>query len=171
MLSRRAAFSLFGAVALLVSLGIKSLAPNPTLSLDVERSQRELASLLITQGFAVKIVGQRDFEYVQGNRANCNLITRLERSLETQAEFVSATKNLPVLKYRYRGAYLGDFPRGRFDLRNRLELLGLRFGLTRAAEFPLLIAASPGCDLTKIDFGPQLLFKKQGYVPPFRERK
>ena len=97
---------------------------------------------------------------VAAERGSCRLKARLQYALDSQSSFKYLAPGLPVLKYRYRGTYRGDFPRGSYELRSRFQSLGLRFGLADAMEVPLLIAASPGCQLAAIDFGPQLLFRK-----------
>ena len=161
MLSRHAAFSLFAAAALAISFGIKSLAPNDIIPLNAERQHRELVALLADQGFVVKIEDRPyDWDIVAAERGSCRLKARLQYALDSRSSFKYLAPGLPVLKYRYRGTYRGDFPRGSYELRSRFQSLGLRFGLADAMEVPLLIAASPGCQLAVIDFGPQLLFRK-----------
>jgi hypothetical protein len=160
MLSRRAGFSLVAAVALAISLGIKALAPGDIIPLNVERYDRELVALLAAQAFAAGIEDRPyDWDIVAAQRGSCRLKARLQYGLDSRSAFRHFAQDLPVLKYRYRGTYLDDFPRGGFELRNRIQSLGLRFGLTHAVELPLLIAASPECELSKIDFGPQLLLR------------
>lgn len=160
MLSRRAAFSLFAAAALAISLAVKALAPSDIIPLDVARHHRELAALLAGQGFAASIEDRPyDWDIVAAERGSCRLKARLQYALDSQSAFRYFAQGLPVLKYRYRGTYQDDFPRGRYELRSRMQSLGLRFGLADAMEVPMLIAASPGCDLAAIDLGPQLLFR------------
>ena len=161
MLSRRAAFSLFAAAALAISFGIKALAPSDIIPLDAERQHRELAALLVGQGFAVRIEDRPyDWDIVAAERGNCRLKARLQYALDSQSSFKYFAPGLPVLKYRYRGTYRSDFPRGIYELRSRNQSVGLRFGWADAMEVPLLIAASPNCQLATIDMGPQLLFRK-----------
>ncbi len=163
MLSRRVAFSLAAAVALAISLGIKALAPHDKTLFDVERYDRGLVELLAAQKFAAGIEDRPyDWDIVLAERGNCRLKARLQFGLDGRSAFKYFAQDLPVLKNRYRGTYLDNFPRGRFELRSRIQVLALRFGLIQAVEFPLQIAASPGCDLSTIDFGPQLLFRKTG---------
>ena len=162
MLSRRAAFSLATAVVLAISLGIKALMPNNTSTLDFERYRRELAALLVAQGFAVGIE-VRNFggDVVVATRGSCRLKLRTEDTVAGLTVFKYSVPDLPLLNYRFRGSYSKSFPSGTFELRSRLQWLGLRYGLVRAVERPLLIAANKGCDMAMIDFGPQLLFLKK----------
>jgi hypothetical protein len=163
MLSRRAGFSLVAAAAIAISFGIKAMAPGAIIPLNVERYNRELVALLAAQKFAAGIEDRPyDWDIIAAQRGSCRLKARLQYGLDNRSAFRYFARDLPVLNYRYRATYLADFPRGRFELRSRVQSLGLRFGLTRAIEFPLLIAASPDCDLDTIDFGPQLLFRKTG---------
>ena len=158
MLSRRAGFSLLAVVALAISLGIKAAAPSDLVPMDVEAYDRGLVALLARQGFSAGLEDRPyDWDIVQAQRGNCKIKARLQFALDGKSAFRYFANGLPVLKYRYRGTYLDDFPRGNFELRSRIQSLRLRFGLGRALEFPLLIAANPECDLSAIDFGPQLL--------------
>ena len=101
-----------------------------------------------------------DWDIVAAERGNCRLKARLQYALDSQSSFKYFAPGLPVLKYRYRGTYRSDFPRGIYELRSRNQSVGLRFGWADAMEVPLLIAASPNCQLATIDMGPQLLFRK-----------
>ena len=161
MLSRRAAFSLVAAVALAISLGIKAEAPDDIIPLDIIRYDHGLVALLAAQKFTAGIEDRPyDWDIVVAEKGSCRLKARLQYGLDSRSAFKYFAQDLPVLKYRYRGTWLDDFPRGRFELRSRIQSLAMRFGLNQTIEFPLLIAASPACDLTTIDFGPQLLFRK-----------
>lgn len=161
MLSRRAAFSLFVAAGLAVTFTIKQLAPNSNTVLDEASYNAKLAGLLAGQGFAVKTERRGISTDIIAERGQCRLRARMQGALFGYAAFRIAASGLPVPAYRYRGTWSAEFPRGTYEVRSRLEWLGLRAGLVEGVEMPLLAAVGAGCDRGGIDFGPQRLVAMQ----------
>ena len=155
MLSRRAAFSLFVVVGLAITLGGKALAPNSNMQLDESSYSPRLVTLLTRQGFAASIEKRSFSSDVVATRGACRLRARMQGAMYGLAAFRYFAQDLPAPAFRYRGAWSQDFPRGRYEILSCAQWLGVRWGVTRGVEIPLLVAASRECDLSAIDFGPQ----------------
>ncbi len=159
MRSRRAAFSLIFVAGLAATLGLKAQMLDIGSGPDLARFNRDLAALLSSRGYAVSIEDRADdMDLVVADRGACRLKARIETTADRAAARGSFTAGLPVVRYRYRGELLGAFPRGRFDLDNLLGRMAMRLRLASSSQQPLAIAASPACDLERIDFGSQQVF-------------
>lgn len=159
MRSRRAAFSLIFAAGLAATLGLKARMLDIGSGPDLARFNRDLAALLVTQGFAVSIEDRVDnLDLVAASRGACRFKARIETTADRFEALRTFTIGLPVVRYRYRGELLGTFPRGRFDFDSLLGRITMRLGLALSSQQPLAIAASPACDLGRIDFGLQQVF-------------
>lgn len=125
--------------------------------LDVGRYERELSALLTGQGFMV-VSEPRKFNgnILFATKGGCSLRVQPHDDASTKTAFAFFARDFPVLKYRYRGVYRDSFPRVWLPLHSRLQWFGMRYGLAKGVERPLLIAATRGCDLSTIDFGPQI---------------
>lgn len=162
MHSRRAAFSLLAAAMLVVSLGIKARVMEAVPVMDLPAFNRGLAALLASQGFAVGIEDRAgDGDLIAARRGTCMLKTRSEETADMRRSFELFSAGLPVLRYRYRGTLRDNFPGREYVLRGLADRMLLRLGLIDTTERPLVIAATRECDLTRIDFGPQLVRRQQ----------
>lgn len=161
MHSRRAAFSLLAALALLASLGLKARVMEAVPRMDLAGYNQELGRLLAEQGFVVEIEDRvGDADLVVARRGACMLKARSEETADMQRSFRLFSAGLPVLKYRYRGSLRDSFPGREYGLRSLLSRMILRLGISDAAERPLAIAAARECNLPRIDFGPQLVHRQ-----------
>lgn len=159
MRSRRAAFSLLAVLAVAATLGLKALTLDIAAAPDLLRFNRELAAHLAGQGFATSIEDRvLDMDLVVASRGACRLKARAEDNADRYRSFRHFTADLPVVRYRYRGEMLDEFPRGRHDLYALAARIGLRLRLIDTTQQPLAIAAAAACDLSAIDFGPQRIY-------------
>lgn len=158
MFSRPVVFSLIVLSAATAGLASKVSINNFDAVGGTGSFNRQMQAVLQSQGFKARVeqrVGDQDL--VRARLEDCNIAVRGETRPDLIPAFRRLTPDLPQLQILYLGRVSTDYPVLRFELRNYVERTLARLGWGTSYPIPILIAASPGCDLSAIRFGSQSL--------------